>query len=123
MNNMRPLDRFFLLADREKDCSPEGRLGREFVTLTAPLLGEACAEALCFRTASRLGDKAGLALGNMAAFLLGEFDDRTMDLDDAGWDEIRETLEDAASRIDLNILTGLMGELLSRGKLNREDPA
>jgi hypothetical protein len=116
---MRPLDYFFSLADREGAFSPDGRLCREFVKLTAPLLGEAHAGDLCFRTGSRLGETAGRTLGNMAAFLLGEFDDRTMALEEADWDEIRETLEDAAAGIDMNILTGLMGELLSRGSLKR----
>ncbi|MDR1177805.1 MAG: hypothetical protein LBK64_03145 [Spirochaetaceae bacterium] len=116
---MRPLDYFFSLADREKSFSPEGHLAREFVKLASPVLGETCAGDLCFRTVSRLGEKAGPALGNMAAFLLGEFDDGTMTLDDADWDEIRETLEDAADGIDLNTLTGLMDGLLSRGKLEK----
>jgi hypothetical protein len=116
---MRPLDYFFSLADREGAFSPEGRLGREFVKLTAPLLGEENARDLCFRTGARLGEKAGLSLGNMAAFFLGEFDDKTMTLNDADWDEIRETLEDAADTIDLTTLTGLMDGLLSRGKLDK----
>ncbi|MDR0389589.1 MAG: hypothetical protein LBH73_05920 [Spirochaetaceae bacterium] len=119
---MRPLDHFFSLADREELCSPEGRLGREFVKLIAPSLGEASALDLCVRTCARLGDKAGFALGNMAAFLLGEFDDRTMVLDDADWDEIRESIEDAADHIDLTTLTCLMDGLLSRGRLNQEKP-
>lgn len=107
------------MADREKSFSPDGKLAGEFVRLAAPVLGESCAGDLCFRTASRLGEKAGPALGNMAAFLLGEFDDETMTLDEADWDEIRETLEDAAAGIDLNVLTGLMDGLLSRGKLKK----
>jgi hypothetical protein len=119
MSSMRPLDYFFSLADREKTCSPEVRLCREFVKLSSPLVGEASAQDLCFRTVSRLGGKAGLTLGNMAAFLLGEFDDQTMARVEEDWEELRETVEDAAAGMDLNMLTGLMDGLLSRGKLKR----
>jgi hypothetical protein len=114
---MRPLDYFFSLAAREKDCSPEGKLGREFVKLSAPILGAGTAADLCYRTGERLGEKAGLTLGYMAAFLLGEFDDETMPLEAPDWIELRETLEDASAMMDLTTLTSLMGELLSRGKL------
>ncbi|MDR1428815.1 MAG: hypothetical protein LBI85_00870 [Spirochaetaceae bacterium] len=117
---MRPLD-FFSQADRETSFSPEGRLAREFVKLAAPVLGKENALDLCRRTVSRLGENAGPALENMAAFLLGEFDDKTMSLDDELWDEIRESLEDASDSIDLDTLTSLMGGLLSRGKLKKSN--
>ena len=116
---MRPLDYFFSLSGREKVFSLEGRFAREFVKLTAPVVGEENARSLCFRTAQRLGSRAGAGLGNMAAFLLGEFDDETMTLADDDWDELRETLEDASQDMDLAALTSLMGELLSRGRLKK----
>ena len=54
----------------------------------------------------------------MAAFFLGEYDSPSMPLDQADWQEIRGTLEDVSGEMDLNILTALMGELLSRGVLD-----
>jgi hypothetical protein len=50
----------------------------------------------------------------MAAFFLGEYDD-SMSLGDEDWDDIRETLEEAAGEMEINTLTELMAELLKRG--------
>jgi hypothetical protein len=71
------------------------------------------------RTLNRVPGGAGLQkLGAMAAFFLGDYDEETMPLDKEDWEEIRGTLEDVSEEIDIKTLTGLMGELLSRGALD-----
>jgi hypothetical protein len=55
-------------------------------------------------------------LGNIAAFFLGEYD-HAMEMEEADWIEIQQTLEDASEKINIETLTGLMGELLSMHKL------
>lgn len=106
-------------------------LVREFTSLISPVLGAPAAADLCRRTLDRLDRPGGPAnlqaanaaapylarLGSTAAFLLGEYDD-AFPLDEEDWQDIRETLEDVSGEMDLSTLTVLMGELLSRGKLN-----
>jgi hypothetical protein len=102
------------------DGSPEDRVSREFVSLAAPVLGAAAAQDLCASVLDRLKTKPPggyLKLGFIAAFLLEDFDDDSMELDDDDWKDIRETLEDASTGMSLETLTVLMNELLSRGKL------
>jgi hypothetical protein len=93
-------------------------LEQDFVGLIAPVLGASVAADLCNRTLESAAVPAGLQkLGGMAAFFLGEYDEETMPLDDDDWQEIREILEDVSGEMDINTLTSLMGELLSRGFL------
>jgi hypothetical protein len=122
---MRPVDHFISQLDKLErsaqapDAAGEDRLVREFAGLCAPVIGAAAAEDLCRVILDRLTGPAPQPLrkiGFAAAFLLGEFDD-SMDLDNDDWEDIRETLEDAAGDMNLETLTALMGELLSRGKL------
>jgi hypothetical protein len=131
---MRPVEHFLSLIDRLEQArdtagstarkrdndAAEDLLVQEFVSLTAPVIGAVTAEDLCAAALDRL--KAGRPrgyrkLGFIAAFLLGDFDDDSMELDDDDWKDIRETLEDVSSEMSLETLTSLMGELLSRGKL------
>ncbi|MDR2028036.1 MAG: hypothetical protein LBP93_00710 [Treponema sp.] len=129
---MRPAEHFFsklALSERSLQSGPislsgqeRERLGRAFSRLIAPVLGASAAEDLCYRTLERLaGRPAGdlRKLGALAAFFLGEYDDAAMSLEEEDWEEIRETLEDASGDMDLQTLTALMGELLSRGVLDR----
>jgi hypothetical protein len=112
------LDRFERLSNTAKE-SEEDRITREFVSLTAPVIGKDAAEDLSFSCLDRLRslrNPSYTRLGYVAAFLLKEFDD-TMELDSNDWEDIRDTLEDAARDMDMDTLTTLMGELLSRGKL------
>jgi hypothetical protein len=126
---MRPLDRFFSqLAQLEQaQKSPEialereaaDHLIREFSRLLTPIIGGPASEDLCFRTLERNRGKNPAVLqklGNIAAFFLGEYED-TMKLDEEDWIEIQETLQDVSEEIDIDTLTGLMGELLSVGEL------
>jgi hypothetical protein len=94
----------------------------EFTRLVGPVIGALAAEDLCRGTLDRLkGEKPPgepRRLGYMAAFFLEEYDDPSMPLTGEDWREIRETLEDAAGDMPLDVLTVLMGELLSRGTLS-----
>jgi hypothetical protein len=123
---MRPVDHFLSQLDKLErgsatalDAAGEDRLVRDFVSLCAPVTGAPAAEDLCRSILYRLRGTAPLPLhklGFAAAFLLGEFDD-TMHLDQDDWEDVRETLEDVSGEMNLETLTALMGELLSRGKL------
>jgi hypothetical protein len=117
------LSRLIALESSGPDRSAGESLAREFSRLLSPVIGAAPAEALFARSFDRLGGRAPKAgglrrLGYMAAFFLGEYDDPSMPLMAEDWREIRETLEEASGDIPLNLLTTLMGELLSRGKLD-----
>ncbi|GHV45905.1 hypothetical protein AGMMS49546_32910 [Spirochaetia bacterium] len=122
---MRPVDHFLSQLDKLErsgqalDAAGGDRLVREFVSLCAAVIGAAAAEDLCRSILERLRGSAKPALqrlGFAAAFLLGEFDD-SMNLDQGDWEDIRETLEDVSGEMNLDTLTALMGELLSRGVL------
>jgi hypothetical protein len=109
--------------ERNPSAGAEETAQRGFIELTAPVIGKEGARDLSAALLEILREKPGpgggipyLRLGYAAAFLLGEFDD-PMTLDAGEWDEIREALEEAAGEMELNTLTALMGELLSRGKL------
>jgi hypothetical protein len=86
----------------------------DFASLVAPVLGrDAGADLFC-----RILDR-GCSLdriGAAASFFLQEQDDLEA-LNSLDWEDIRETLEDASGVMDINILTTLMGTLLSLGKL------
>jgi hypothetical protein len=131
---MRPVEHFLSLLDRleqDRDTADstarkreneaaENRLVQEFVSLAAPVIGAVAAEDLCAAALERLktGRPRGYRkLGFIAAFLLEDFDDDSMELDEEDWEDIRETLEDASGEMDIETLTNLMGGLLSRGKL------
>jgi hypothetical protein len=119
---MRPVDHFLAKLDRVSaaplDSRARLRLERDFSALVAPVLGATAAADLCSRTLDRAAADAGLQkLGAMAAFFLGEYDEKTMPLEKEDWEEIRGTLEDVSQELDLKTLTVLMGELLSRGAL------
>jgi hypothetical protein len=123
---MRPVDHFLSQMDkmeRGASAAAEETAVRGFVELSAPVIGKDGARDLAAALLGVSREKPGkggrpsyLKLGYAAAFLLGEFDD-SMALDAEDWEEIRASLEEAAGEMDLNTLTALMGELLSRGKL------
>jgi hypothetical protein len=124
---MRPVEHFLSLLDRLEGSGDaevsEDRLIREFTGLAAPVIGPDAAGDLCADALDRLKTKRPLRyrkLGFIAAFLLGDFDDGSMELDEDDWEDIRETLEDVSTGMNLETLTKLMGELLSRGKLGKD---
>jgi hypothetical protein len=88
----------------------------EFLALASPVIGREAAEALFARSRERHGAGAPEKLDAIAAFLVGEYND-SMGLEKGDWEDLRETLEEVAGEINLDTLTLLMGELLSRGKL------
>jgi hypothetical protein len=131
---MKPIDHFFsqidsvtrsfrgnslAFSDREGQQLQE-RLISAFLSLTAPVVGKDAANDMCLYCLEKLeGEKPETLqkLGFIAAFLLGEYDDETMKLDDDDWIEIKETLNDVSGEINLDILTELLGALLDRGVL------
>jgi hypothetical protein len=120
---MRPADHFLAKVDRVSsgvlDDQTRRRFERDFSVLVAPVLGAAVAADLYNRTLDRVAADAALRkLGAMAAFFLGDYDEKTMPLERDDWEEIRGTLEDVSEEIDIKTLTTLMGELLSRGVLD-----
>jgi hypothetical protein len=124
---VRPIDHFYSAVQRReasfrsenKPGETAGRLHDEFVSLVGPVIGPEAAGAFFYRAVERCIWPAGAplsTLGAAAAFFLGEYDD-TLPLGGADWDDIRETLEEAAAEMDMNTLTALMDELLRRGLL------
>jgi hypothetical protein len=122
---VRPVEHFLSRIDkfeRRRGAVPEDpaaaeQLIRDFIGLIAPAIGKDAAGSLAGALMNQpAGEGRFLRLGYAAAFLLGEFDS-TMELDAGAWEEIRAALEDASGEMDLTVLTALMGELLSRGKL------
>lgn len=131
---MHPIDHFFSQIDSSSRTfrgdpidfgSPSGKETRDrllgaFTSLAGPVIGKDAASDLCLYCFDRIEGKEPDSLqklGYMAAFFLGYYDDKTMNLDAEDWDEIRETLEDVSGDIDLNTLTELMAALLERGSL------
>lgn len=123
---MRPVDHFFsklAVLENALQSPDRSRLEQDFSRLIAPVLGADAAANLCYRTLDRVTQPADLPLtlrklGAMAAFFLGEYDEKSMPLEGDDWETIRNTLEDVSGEMDINTLTALMGELLSRGILD-----
>ncbi|MDR1319555.1 MAG: hypothetical protein LBJ90_08010 [Treponema sp.] len=129
---MRPIDRFFsrlsrLEAGPVPDKKQLARVSGDFAALVAPLTGARTAGELFDRALGRIerfggpgkpgGGSSLQKLGAIAAFFTGEFDDETMSLEDEDWEDLRETLKEISGEMDIETLTALMGELLSRGKI------
>jgi hypothetical protein len=127
---MRPIDHFFsTLRSLERSISrpvsalePQvrERVSQDFSRLAGPVIGAAAATDLAFRTLDHIQERGEASLdtlGYIAAFLLGEYDDTTMHLTGDDWREIQETIEDASGEMNVDTLTDLMGDLLSRGIL------
>jgi hypothetical protein len=88
--------------------------------LVGPLIGKDAAADIFGRMRERLaaaGEQSVQKFGALAAFFLGEYDNGTIDLEEEDWEDIRETLEELSGEMDLQTLSILMQELLSRGKL------
>lgn len=82
-----------------------------FIRRTAPILGEVAAEDL-FQSID-LPEK----YDSIAAFFRGEFSDAAMPLESEDWSLILETVKRVSGDIDIDTLTMLMNDLLSRGML------
>jgi hypothetical protein len=95
-------------------------LSSEFFRFTVPVIGTTASEDIYYRTLERicrLPPEGVMKLGYMAAFFLGKYNDASMNLEEEDWWEIRHTVEDASEVINIDTLTGLMNNLLSRGLL------
>jgi hypothetical protein len=133
-NNMKPIDHLFsqidsvvrsfrgavlVFSDREGQQTKD-RLINAFSSLTAPIVGKTAAGDLCLYCLEKIEGQSLenlQKLGFIAAFLIGEFDDDTMNLEYDDWNEIKETLNDVSGEINLDTLTELLGDLLDRNIL------
>jgi hypothetical protein len=131
---MKPIDHFFsqidvvvrsfrgnnlIFSDREGQQSQD-RLMNAFSSLTAPVIGKTAADDICLYCLNKLegeNPESLQKLGFIAAFLLGEYDENSMNLDSSDWNEIKDTLNDVSGEINLDTLTELLGDLLNRGVL------
>ncbi|NJL26124.1 MAG: hypothetical protein HC902_13805 [Calothrix sp. SM1_5_4] len=96
-------------------------LALAFSRLVAPVVGDDVALELFNWWQERYGAGEGPIwekLAHIASFVLGDYDGATMDLDEADWEAIRDILSDAAEVLDLDVLSRLMVELVSRGALD-----
>jgi hypothetical protein len=84
-----------------------------FIQLTGPILGESLAKELFHQIVPGTDEQ----YQGIAAFFRGEYDDTSMHLENNDWIIIRETVEHVSGDMDIDMLTALMGELLSRGVL------
>jgi hypothetical protein len=92
-----PIDHFLSHLDKFErgsavalDAAGEDRLVRDFVSLCAPVIGASASVDLCRNILDRLRREIPSQLrklGFTAAFLLGEFDDTMMSLDQDDWEE------------------------------------
>lgn len=93
---------------------------RVFKRLVVPVLGEEAASELFLHWRDRYGSGETPnfeVLGHLASFIIGEYDDASMKLDAEDWETIREILSAEAETLNLDELTRLMGDLVSRGAL------
>jgi hypothetical protein len=106
-------------SDREGQ-QVKDRLMNAFLNLTANVVGKNAASDLSLYCIDQLEGKNPETLqklGFIAAFLIGEYDDATMQLNADDWNEIKETLEDVSGEINIDTLTELLADLLNRGVL------
>ncbi|MDR3276599.1 MAG: hypothetical protein LBT11_05250 [Treponema sp.] len=107
---MRPrdqaLNRFFIAPDLS-----------EFTPLLGPILGRDNATHLGRRLMAACPETP-LKLAYAAAFFLGTYNETAMPLTVNDWEEIRETLKAASNNMDLDTLTTLWDDLLSRDRLD-----
>lgn len=127
-NAMRPVEHF--LSDLNKrfqnnELLEEGfetdRLFISFSNLVTPVLGLQGAEELFKYWKDTYAQKRVpdyLRLGFLAAFIVHEFDETTMDLAREDYEELRETISSVAEDVHIDTLMLLMSELVSRGYLD-----
>jgi hypothetical protein len=99
----------------------EDEAKRAFERLVIPVTGDTVASELFRWWSEKYGaedEPRWERLGHIAAFVLGDFDDGTMELDADDWDAIRDAVAGEADDLDLDTLTRLMTDLVSRGVLD-----
>ncbi|MHC6202877.1 hypothetical protein ACYULU_06750 [Breznakiellaceae bacterium SP9] len=126
---MTPFNNFYSKLDQlKKSQAPsilalsnadKEQLINNFTSLLSPILGKNAAADLCNVLLQRLELSSLEALdtfGNTAAFFLEILDYPSL-LESEDWRDIQETLEEVSGDIDIDILTRLMGQLLSFNKI------
>jgi hypothetical protein len=123
---MRASDHFYTELDlaarrnRGSTVSAAEEASYAFRRLVGPTVGEDTAEELFNWWLERHGGETPRwdKLGHIGAFILGDYDAATMDLDQEDWEAIRDILSAAADELDLDVLSRLMSDLVSRGVLD-----
>jgi len=119
---MRDSDHFYSELEtlaRRGGTDPAGA-ERAFLRLAVPVVGETAAEEIFRYWLERHGASSPIAwvkLGHFAAFVLGDYDDATMDLDADDWSAVRDIVSAEAEELDMDDLTRLMADLVSHGAL------
>jgi hypothetical protein len=125
---MRPTDHFLSELDglarssqgRSLDGAGAERLGKTFLGLAAPVIGKDAALGLFSAWQEQCRTRSipdYVSLGIIAAFVRGEFDPDTMKLEIAYWEDIKDALTEASQEMEMDSLTSLWADLLSRGIL------
>ncbi len=94
------------------------KIRKDFSLLLSPLVdvsvGETLFDAWWNRNRS-LPQPNWASLGYMGAFILNEYDEGTMPLEQDDWIDLRDAITDGAEEMDLDVLTELLDRLLARG--------
>jgi len=93
---------------------------RSFSALVAPLVGADLADEAFSYWLERYGradPPLYSKLGHIAAFFLDDYDDQTMDLGKEDWKALKDIVANAAEDLDIDVLSQLMTDLVSRGAL------
>lgn len=132
-NDMTALDKFFsdtdrLIAHADNPSAnfSDKKFADELLRLTSPLIGdfeplsspltEYWKDHYTPTLTSAEGRKfAAQWFANLYALLSGSFT-KDMDFPDRDWDEIRETVNDQAEYLDMDILSTIMTTIVERGK-------
>lgn len=120
---MRPSDHFYSELEstaRHGDVQPKSA-EHSFTRLTAPVVGDVAAGELFRFWEERHAAAKPIQwekLGHLAAFILGDYDDASMDLDKKDWEAVRDIMSAEAESMNLDDLTRIMADLVSRGALD-----
>lgn len=121
---MKAVDHF--LSILERNFSPNIQdsdlqfLRHNFYTYSKPIIGSTGSASLFeyWRKNYLQEDRASfMKLGYLAAFLMEEYEAVSMPLDQEDFLELRDTLNDAAEEMNMDVLTSLMSMLVSSGYL------
>jgi len=129
---MRPAEHFLSVLDtlqrsQRSDGSniPEtsvvDKIRKDFSRLLSPLIDISVGETLFDSWWNRnrsLPMPRWASLGYMGAFILNEYDEATMPLDQEDWIDLRDAITDGAEEMDLDTLTELLDRLLARGLIS-----
>lgn len=119
---MRPSDRFLSILGRNYTLplqqADQTYLSQNFNSLCSHIIGTEASNSLFeywLENCAYKNKATFLKLGYFAAFLAEEYDAESMPLDAEDFIELRDTLNEAAEEMDMDVLTNLMSELVSSG--------